>query len=172
MYKLILFYLFACFLIISCGSPTGPSIDNNLLDGVPSGEIVPVEEREATLTGLTMSKSTESSASESQKWWNHVVTKIDVQNCEGYEDMEESYDDYYFAFKPEGKLYFKVGADGTEYEATTWEWSDGSKSGIVLGDYPDVEFEFTMLNENEVVYASVQQEGSCRAVTWEHFKNQ
>lgn len=165
----ILILISVMMLFISCGDNPAGSSGGDKFEGVPKGEIVPVELRDETLTGISNSSSKRKAAN-SQKWWRQVVSKIDYTGCEGYEDEEITAENMYFGFKPEGSLYVKDGENGSESYATSWQWSDESKSAIVLGMAPDVEFELTALNDEEVVYASSQEfEGGCRAVTWEQF---
>ncbi|MEX0722044.1 MAG: hypothetical protein WD059_15310 [Balneolaceae bacterium] len=156
--------------IFSCGSPTGSSYD--VFEGVPTGEIVPVEERDETLTGIESASANKqmSTSANAQKWWLQKISKIEYSGCLDAEDEDITLDNTYFAFKPDGDMYIKVGEDGTEQNATSWEWTDESKSAIELELYPDVEFELTSLNDDELVYASLQEgEQGCKAVTWEQF---
>lgn len=158
------------FLSAACSSnPTSSSSEK--FEDVPKGEIVSVDMRDETLTGIKPGSSNkEISAVDSQKWWLQIISKVDYSDCEGYEDQDITQDNVYYGFKPGGSLYIKQGESGSEQYVTSWEWADDSKSAIIIETFPDVEFELTALNDDEVIYASQQEfEGGCKAVTWEQF---
>ncbi len=140
--------------------------DTNL-NGVPSGEIVDVEERNETLTGYSDLKDSE----ESQKWWTHVISSVDYSSDECGTDVE--YEDLgYYAFYPDGSYYYKSSVNGTAYEVGSWEWSDSSKEEIYVSNTTGSgNFTITYLNEDNVVYGSYQSASSCSATTYEQFND-
>lgn len=165
-------------LVISCSdNPTdSTTTDTNQtvtdkFQGVPTGEVVSIEKRDSVLTGSNKNDSNSKTlaGTAAQKWWLQKVSKIDYTSCTDYEDQDITLEDTYFAFKTSGGLYYKTGTDGSEQYATSWEWSDESKSAILLDEFPGISLEILSLNDNEVVYASSQTDGDCKVITWEQF---
>jgi len=160
--------------------------DKNYLNDVPKGEIVPVGERFFALTGydegstssLSMETSQVSSQkadsqTNSQKWWKYIYGEIEY-NCGGESGMETVEEvGYYYAFSPDGKMYYKDGIGGTPFAYNDWDWADNSKSKVKITDeWGDSQiFEFTELNANAVVYASYQSQPGCSLLTWEQLGN-
>lgn len=133
--------------------------------GVPKGEIVPVGERHEVLTGYPEGegRSIEEGA---QVWWSVEKSIVDY-HCGGEsEEMDNTQENVYYAFKNDGVIYYKQGVDGTEYSHLQWEWKDANKNAIMVSG---VEFELRELNQNNVVYASYQEQEGCYAITWEQF---
>lgn len=145
--------------------PGEPSLAEQF-PGVPIGTIVPVEEREATLTRTASAfKSTNEI-----NYWVFSESKIKVTGCGESETIDnlEGLDpsSLKIAFGADYIVY--VMNNGVPGEAGGWQWSDPStKNGIILDKYPEVTFTFTALNENEVVYASKQSGAleECSSVT-------
>lgn len=159
-------------LVTSCSKEDDSSGD--LLSNVPSGEIVPVEQREVTLIGYDVQSQAKSydkqQAEAEQKWWKHGVSKV-TYDCSGYDEsdnMSETLENTYFAFKENGTIYYKVGMSGAEMAHLDWEWEDSKKEAIIV---QGVSFKFTELNPSTVTYASVQGESGCEVLTWEQFTN-
>lgn len=159
-------------MVISCSSDDNGG-NKDYLNGVPKGEIVPVGERFVTLTGYNegsaSSSSMATSQTNSQKWWKYIYGEIEY-NCEGENDVEEIDEDgYYYAFFPNGKMYYKDGINGTPFAYNDWEWADSSKSKVrISNNYGEsLVFEFTELNADAVVYASYQSQQGCSLLTWE-----
>jgi len=158
---------------ISCSSDDSGG-NKDYLNDVPKGEIVPVEERYVTLTGFEegeqqTSSITTTSQESSQKWWKYIHGEIEY-NCEGENEVETIEEaGYYYAFFPNGKMYYKIEINGTPIEHNDWEWTDSSKSKVKITNiYGDSQvFEFTELNANAVVYASYQSQQGCSLLTWE-----
>ncbi|HBH48661.1 MAG TPA: hypothetical protein DDX98_08470 [Bacteroidales bacterium] len=155
---------------VSCSKDDDSGSDK--YPGVPTGVIVPIEERAFVLTGMDDSgmKSTEFTA-EDMKFWKFEKSEVKVSGC----GMSETYDnlDYFeptdvveLAFTPSGELWQRFNGNVSNTYAT-WEWSDASKSGIYISSLGNIEFEFTELNENQVVYASKQTGAfeECSSVT-------
>lgn len=154
--------------MITACSKDDPSED--LMSTVPEGEIVPLEEREATLIGYSSSdkSQTKQVSSSEQKWWEHSVSNV-TYDCSGYDESDnisQTSEDIYYAFKPDGVIYYKYGMDGTELEHHSWEWASSKKEAILV---EGVSFKFTELNATTVTYASVQGEAGCQVLTWEKF---
>ncbi len=138
------------------------------LDGVPSGEIVAIEERDEALTGYSELKSTE----ESQKWWTHVISKFMFSSEECGDDV--SYEEMgYYAFYPNGDLYVKTSLSGSATLGGTWNWTDESTKNEIYVYFPSLgqgqNFTITYLNESNVVYGSVQSASGCSVTTYEQF---
>lgn len=155
--------LFLMLLIAACSSDDGGS---SPLDGVPSGEIVPVAERQKTLTGFEEGDAPRNVST--QKWWKYI--KWYVKYSCGGETEEESEDGEgeYFAFYPDGTLYMKDYLGGTPYFHSNWEWTDSSKSKIRLSNDGESQvYQVTELNANAAVYAAAHSEEGCTFLTWE-----
>lgn len=144
---------------------------------VPKGEIVSVERRFVTLTGYEENTATLNAVTtlttNVQKWWKYVDGEIRYR-CDGkdeFEDAGESGD--YFAFSPDGKLYYKYGKNGTPEVDSNWRWTDSSKSKIIVSTEGEesMVYEFTALNPNLVVYATYLSEGNCSLLAWARFGN-
>ena len=149
------------FVITACSKEDS---SGDLLSSVPSGEIVPVEQREAVLIGYSTGQKTQGG----QKWWLHEVTEI-TYDCAGYDESDNetsTVENGYFAFKENGTIYYKIGMNGTESAHHDWEWASSAKEAIIV---QGVSFKFTELNANTVTYASVQGEDGCQLLTWEKF---
>ncbi len=166
--------LFLGLIAVACSSDDNKGGGSDHFKDVPKGEIVSVEQRFITLTGYEENTVAVNSVStlnaDTQKWWKYIYGKIEY-NCEGENESEEIDEaGFYYAFFPNGKLYYKDGVDGVPVAYNNWEWTDSSKSKVRITDNYDGEsmvFEFTELNSNTVVYASYQSEGGCSLLTWE-----
>lgn len=136
--------------------------------GVPKGEIVPVGERHETLTGFPEAEGRGGLEESSQVWWKAEKSIVDY-HCGGEsEEIDNSQENVYYAFKNDGMIYYKIGMSGDENSHYSWEWKDNNKNAIIVHG---VEFELRELNANNVVYASYQEEEGCYAITWEQFSN-
>lgn len=161
--------LFFVTVVASCSSDDGGSSD--YLANVPKGEIVPVAERYRTLTGFDEGSSPNPriSNTESQKWWKYIYGEV-TYNCEGENETDEIEENgNYYAFSPNGKMYYKYGQEGTPVEYNDWEWANSSKSKIRITNQwgETMDFELTELNDDGVVYASYQSAQGCSLLTWE-----
>ena len=128
--------------------------------GVPKGSIVPIDERAFVLTGADDPdlKATDDVFTD-YKFWTFESSKAFISGCGENETLDildelggEAPD---IAFAPDGNIMARVG-DNVSDSYSDWEWADADKSGIILSKFPDVIFEFTALNEHQVVYASIQ----------------
>ena len=163
-----LFIMAATLAIItfSCSSDDGG--DSNSIDGVPSGEIVPSEQRNEALTGFYSDTPDEG---ETQKWWTHVISDFDFSSADCGEDFSLE-DQGYIAFYPDGDYYQKWSIDGSASQLGSWEWANSSHSKItVFIDGLEQDFTVTYLNEDNVVYGSVQSGSGCSVTTYEQFNN-
>ncbi len=167
-YAFILFGLLTLTIFVSSCKKDNDTSPSSNFPGVPSGEIVSVEEREGVLTRT----STSLKYTNSDGYWTYSEAKITISGCGNEEETD--------LFAEQGispsSIEIKFGLDhilytrqnGIESQAGTWSWSNEStKDGIIIDKYPSVEFTFTALNKNEVVYAS-KQEGAyqdCTSVT-------
>lgn len=177
LFKNIGLLLFFGLTLIACSSDDSKGGGSpNYLENVPKGEIVPTAQRFVTLTGYEESAATKSTSAtalsaDSQKWWKYKDAAFEYK-CDGEHEIEELEEDgSYYAFYPNGKIYYKYGVTGTPIAHHGWEWTDSSKSKIriITNDGESVIFEFTELNSKTVVYASYQSEGNCSVLTWERF---
>lgn len=166
--KKLLTLLVVSFFVVSCSSDDDIAGD---LAGVPKGEIVELALRNITLTGsddLNVPRNTDTS---SQKWWTHVISSATINREECGDDTEIK-NSGYFAFYPNGDYYAKTSKDGTAIRQGSWSWTSSSKDKITVStQLGTVNFSVTYLNDNNVVYASVQSEGGCSATTYEQFND-
>lgn len=159
--KLLFFVALTASVLFSCSKDDDGG--NDPLADVPKGEIVPVEQRDQVLTGFSELRN-----NDEQVWWKHVISTVDIDCGEESDYWEDEFEDTYIAFKPDGQIYAKYGIDGDEYSSgETWEWENEDKDAIIT---QGVTFELTELNDTGVIYASVQGESNCTAVTWEKFE--
>ena len=128
--------------------------------GVPTGSIVPIEERAFVLTGADDPdlKATDDLADD-HKFWTFESSKAFISGCGESDELdllEQAGGDIpEIAFAPDGNIMARDGDD--VYDSySDWEWADADKNGIILDKFPNVTFEFTALNEHQVVYASIQ----------------
>jgi len=128
--------------------------------GVPKGTIVPIDERAFVLTGADdPDLKTTDDVLNDYKFWTFESSKAFISGCGENEEidlLEELGGDVPdIAFSPDGNVMARDG-DYVYDTYRDWEWADANKSGIILDKFPDVTFEFTALNEHQVVYASKQ----------------
>jgi hypothetical protein len=129
--------------------------------GVPTGSIVPIEERAFVLTGADDPdlKATDDLADD-YKFWTFESSKAFISGCGESDEIDllaelGGSEVPEIAFAPDGNIMARVGDDISD-SYSDWEWADADKSGIILDKFPNVTFEFTALNERQVVYASIQ----------------
>ncbi len=154
-------------LVILFSSCSKDDDNGSSLNGVPSGEIVAVEERDEALTGYSDLKDSQ----ETQKWWTHVTTVVDYSSDDCGSDVE--YEEMgYFAFYPDGSYYYKSSVSGYAYAVGSWEWTDSSKEEIYVSNSSGSgDFTITYLNDENVVYGSYQSASGCSATTYEQFNS-
>lgn len=140
---------------------------------VPKGEIVSVEKRFETLTGhaenAVSTNSTSTLAADTQKWWKYAEAYFEYE-CDGETEKDTIEEDgMYYAFYPNGRIYYKMGVTGTPIAHHGWAWVDDAKLKVRItpSDGESVIFEFTELNSKSIVYASYQSEQGCNVLTWE-----
>ncbi|GGB78289.1 hypothetical protein GCM10007424_17990 [Flavobacterium suaedae] len=134
--------------------------------GVPKGKIAPVADRHKLLTGYPEVEN--GSIDEgSQVWWVIEKSIVDYYCGEESEKIDNAQENFYYAFKNDGVIYYKEGVNGTEYSHFQWEWKDADKNAIMVSGE---EFELRELNANSVVYASYQEAEDCYAIIWEQFR--
>jgi len=155
-YKNLLLMIFIAAAVAACNKDDDES---DKYPGVPSGQIVPTEERAFVLTGADDPdlKTTDDVLAD-YKFWTFKSSKAFLSGCGENEEIDllaELGDVADIAFAPDGNIMAKDG-DRVYDTYNDWEWADADKSGIILDRFPDVTFEFTALNENQVVYASLQ----------------
>lgn len=147
---------------VSCSDkediPTsGPRIP---IEQVPSGEVIRVENREEALVGYSEDGTNELE----QIWWQHEVKTISYDCPAQYEegDNSETSMETLVAFKNDGNLY-KINEEGEEEVFASWSWIN-DYSGIYINGVP---YQFTALNENEVVYYNFTGSDECNTLIWE-----
>ena len=154
--------------VIGTFSFCSSSDDSESLDNVPNGEIVPIEQREITLTGFSENQQ----SGESQKWWTHVVTKVVLSGPDECGENQTINNQGYFAFYTNGGLYYKSSSSSSPISAGSWEWANSNKTSILVSNQSgEQDFSVTYLNDSNVVYGSVQSQGPCSATTYEQFNN-
>jgi hypothetical protein len=156
-YKNLFLVLFIAAAFTACNKDDDES---DKYPGVPKGSIVPIAERAFVLTGADDPdlKATDDVFSD-YKFWTFKSSKAFVSGCGENEEIdlldELGGDVPDIAFAPNGNIMVKDGDD--VYDSySDWEWADADKTGIILDKFPNVTFEFTALNEHQVVYASIQ----------------
>lgn len=158
---LMIFFIAAAF--SSCSSDDSSSDDGNNLEGVPTGEIVALSLRNATLTGFSQLSRNEGT----QKWWTHIISDFNYSGC-GEEDGFSQEGNGYYAFYPDGTMHEKSGIDGNPTFLQIWQWTDASQSAIYVRGDTNVPFTVTYLNDDNVVYGSNQSiSGSCSIISYE-----
>ena len=156
-YKNLFLLLFIAAAFVACDKDDNES---DKYPGVPSGKIVPTEERAFVLTGADdPALKTVEDVQDDYKFWTFRSSKAFISGCgenETVDLLEQAGGDVPdIAFAPNGNIMAME--DGMVYDTyNDWEWSDANKDGIILDKFPSVVFEFTALNENQVVYASLQ----------------
>lgn len=167
--------LFLGLTAVACSSDDNKdSGESDHFKNVPKGEIVSVEKRFVTLTGYeentVVAKSVSTLNADTQKWWKYLEAYFEYE-CDGeYEKEKLEEDGTYYAFYPNGKIYYKSGATGTPVPHHSWAWVDDTKLKVKItpSEGSSAIFEFTELNSKSVVYASYQSEHGCNVLTWEH----
>jgi hypothetical protein len=162
----ILFSLFTVLiLLVSCSDDdeNSGSVSANVPDGVPSGEIVPVEERDFVLTGFDSNTSGRSKAM-NQKRWSYEYGEIFSDNCP---ELDRNISDgYYVSYTPSGNIEY-TDQNGDFYAPSkTWEWTEG-KNAIIINGNDDAIFWFSELNDDRIIYYSEQSNSECDVVTFE-----
>lgn len=151
--------------LLSCSKDDsgGPNFGN-----APTGEIVPVAQRDLVLTGYDITNRNDPTT---QKWWRHIASVVDFgSGCGDNEDEEYTYTNVYLGFTPEGKVYRKTGIDGSPVDTgNTWEWTSASKDKMI---FQGVEFTLTELWNIRLTIASDQSQSGCNIITWEEFINE
>lgn len=152
--------------LVSCSKDDDSEGSN--FGNAPTGEIVPVEERDLVLTGFDLANR---DGINTQKWWRHIVSVVDFgSGCGDNEDEEYTYTDVYLGFTPEGKIFRKIGISGTPVDTgETWQWTSASKDKMI---FQGVEFTLTELWNIRLTIASDQSQSGCSVVTWEEFMNE
>ncbi|WP_158960314.1 hypothetical protein [Myroides fluvii] len=166
--------LFLGLLITACSSDDNKGSGENAehFKNVPKGEIVPTAKRFVTLTGYEENTGRGTAVAtlntNTQKWWKYTDGKI-IYHCDGIDEVDDAGESGdYFAFSPDGILYYKYGANGTPEGDSNWRWTDSSKSKIIVSAEGEdsMVYEFTALNPNLVVYATYLTEGNCSLLAW------
>ncbi|HIB36566.1 hypothetical protein [Mesonia sp.] len=158
--KVILLFAFVAILCVSCSKDDDGS-KSNTPEGVPTGEVVAVSQRSLVLTGFddaNMGKS----LNNTQKWWLYDYGEI-ISDCDEYsQDLDE---DIYIGFLPDGELKY-LDMDGNHLYSRTWAWGPGQNS-VTLDGNTMVQYEFTALNEDEIIYYSSTDLFDCNITTYE-----
>ncbi|WP_158960311.1 hypothetical protein [Myroides fluvii] len=162
--------------IVACSSSddNGGSEDVKFLENVPKGEIVPTAQRFMTLTGYDENATTKAMATTAfnagaQKWWS----KVKIGAVYGTEKTEHQADYLFWAFYPNGKIYFKYLPGDTPIEYADWRWTDSSKSKVTLSfstHDEELEYKFTELNSSGFIYAHIVSKDGFTSVLWEQYK--
>lgn len=158
--KLTFFFLSSLFFFQCNSDDSSPSSG---LTGVPTGEIVPLVERDEVLTGDPNGLGGRIEAGP-VIWWLNAESKI--LTCDGSES-DDITDGYEYSFGTDGIVYARiVGLPSSQTAGETWSWASSAKDAII---YQGVTFNFTELNSNAVTYGSKQSfQGQC-AITYQRF---
>ena len=132
------------------------------LPGVPTGEIVALEERDEVLTG-------DPNGIEGRVLAGPVIWWLNQENilsdCNGGEATDFT-DRNEYSFGTDGILYARSPGSTNAQSGGSWSWSSSAKEAII---YQSVEFKFTELNKNAITYASRQTAGDQCAITYQRF---
>lgn len=159
-------------MIIGCSSDD----EGDSFNFIPSGEIVPIELRNITLTGFDESPNEGPSPKDlisGQKWW--VVKESDIffdGSCPGDEETEVFLEEAksqlkgaignHVALTPDGSILIKINGEGEPFLNGSWEWTDESKEAILISSaIVSGELDITYLNDENLVYGNVQSEAGC-----------
>jgi len=166
--KILVFFFMAAAILSSCSSDdSSDDGGGNNLDGVPTGEIVALNLRNAALTGFSQLDRNEGT----QKWWTHIISDFNYSGCGDEEGFSQEGNGYY-AFYPDGTMFEKSGIDGIPSYLQEWQWTDASLSAVYVRGDTSVPFTVTYLNDDNVVYGSNQNiSGSCSIISYEQLGN-
>ncbi len=137
-------------------------------DGVPTGIIVPVDQRNEVLTGFDMvdgeSKGT-NNTNESQRWWKYKKGEIMSDECP--ENAQILQNDYYIAWTNDGRIIYKYELDSEIIDqGKTWEWKNSATKDVLILNGAD-DFKLSKLNDGGVVYFSEQDYYGCIVLVYE-----
>ncbi|MBS3738248.1 hypothetical protein [Mesohalobacter halotolerans] len=150
------------FFILSCSdddSSTNNTSSVEVPDGVPSGVIVPADERTLALTGFDQLSGEQ--RVDIQKRWNYNYGEINSDDCP--EQSSTLSGDYYVAFTPSGVIEYTDEGGNQISSSREWEFN-GDKTGVVI---QGVVFYFSELNNNGLKWWSEQSSGGCTTTTFE-----
>ncbi len=148
---------------VSCESDDGGDTNQTTVEvpeGVPSGVIVPVEERDLVLTGFEA--NTSGRAAVDQRRWKYEFGEVISFSCPEF--GQNITGDYYIAFTPSGSIEYTNESGNSIATSRSWEWADG-KNAILIDN--SVKFTFSELNNNRTVYFSDQSNSECDVTTYE-----
>lgn len=156
--------LLSIFVLIGCGDD-----DNDPYSGIPSGEIVDVELREAALIGSGSSSGRLLAIG--QKWWKLQDGEIRYNGSCDDETEDISPEDTYYGFYSSSQLYTKSGIDGTPAFVGSWQWVNSNKDALFINFdmLRGKELELRALNEDELTYLQEDADGDCQILTWQGF---
>lgn len=161
-FKKLTFVFLSSLFFFQCNSDDDAS-PNAGLTGVPTGEIVPLAERDEVLTGDPNGLGGRTEAGP-VIWWLNEESK--VLSCDGSEG-DDITDGYEYSFGTDGIVYARiVGFPSSQTAGETWKWASSAKDAII---YQGVTFSFTELNSNAVTYGSRQTQGELCAITYQRF---
>ncbi|WP_139957280.1 hypothetical protein [Flavicella sediminum] len=165
--------LMALLFVMACSKD-----DSGGLGGVPSGEIVPVAEREYVLTGVdssTANKTTQakSNADVEGRAWTLLVRKAWTSgNCSAFLDPDEiaelNMEDFttaYFKFLPNGDVMTANSIGGTYYNNGSWSWVNPATKDEIEVQYET--YTITALNDSQFIIGHNVSEGGCSLTTYQ-----
>jgi len=167
-FRFFLMLSFSALLLVGCSKDDdGGSATPNAPDGVPTGEIVPVSERNEVLTGFSVVNGQErpGNIEESQKWWRYLGGEVTSTDCPEYNQSIQS---DYLAFTPDGEILYKYSLDDAQpYARRDYEWiNPDTKTGIILDGFAEVSFS-KLNNATGITWYSEQSDGECSITTHE-----
>lgn len=158
-YFLLLFLLFA----FGCGGDD----DDDPYAGIPTGDIVDLELRDAALIGST---SSDGRFAVGQKWWKVIRGEIRYNGTCEDETEDTTPANTYYGFYSSNLFYIKEGINGDPQSVGSWQWENtNTKEALLINSTALRGLTLTLraLNENELVYLSEVEDGECNVLTWE-----
>lgn len=162
-YNYILLLFTSIFAATSCGSDD----DDDPYAGIPIGEIVEIDLRDALLSG---SANSGGRFAVGQKWWKHLNGEIRYNGTCTEETETINLSNVYYAFYSSNQFFTKEGVNGQPELAGSWQWvNTNTKEALFINSTRLQGLSLTLraLNENALVYLSEVVDGECTTLTWE-----
>lgn len=149
--------------LAGCGSDD----DDDPYAGIPTGDIVDLELRDAALIGSTSSGGR---FAVGQKWWKVLNGEIRYNGTCDDETEDITPTNTYYGFYSSNLFYIKEGVNGDPQMVGSWQWvNTNTKEALFINKTTLQGLTLTLraLNENQLVYLSEVEDGECNTLTWE-----
>ncbi|MEO9803103.1 MAG: hypothetical protein ABJF04_07645 [Reichenbachiella sp.] len=160
-------FLFILALSLFAGFGCGSDDNNDPYEGIPTGEIVELDLRDAALSG---SGSSGGRFAVGQKWWKHQNGQFRYNGTCSEETKDISLSDIYYGFYSSNQFFIKEGLNGDPELGGSWQWEDTNTKEALLINYSDLrglELKLRALNNDKLVYLSEVAVGECTTLIWE-----